>query len=210
MSDAVFDSDAELSRCRALHDAGRYAEALAIARECVRETHADFARHWKSLTAVGNIACADEQFEVALQAHQQALDMAQERDDCARIAMSWNNLGVIFVAASAWDLAIECFSRITENRRLVKAWSPYLAHGNLALCHLHLDYLRQGLESARQAIRLESADLIAKNPHSFVAFRLTLYSSHCAAIASGRQKFADVRQKPVSSPHRKKTCIRLC
>lgn len=192
LDQAVFDTNAELLRCRALHDAGRYTEALAIARKCVQATHADFALHWKSLTAMGIVAGADEQFEAALQAHQHALSMALGNDDCWRIAMSWNNIGVVFIAAGAWDLAIECLSRITEDRRLVQAWPPYLAHGNLALCHLHLDYVRQGLESVRQALRLETPELITKNPRSFVTFRLTFVQ---LALRSNRVWPAEIRKR---------------
>lgn len=170
---AEFDVDSALSRCRALHDAGRYAEAQSIANVCVQSTVADSERHWKSLTTLGNVLRADERFGPALDAHVYALQIALSRKDAVRTAMSWNNLGVIFVTASAWDLATECFSRVTEDSRLVRASPPYLAHGNLALCHLHLDSIRQGIESVRQALRLESENLIVRHPHAYVAFRLT-------------------------------------
>ena len=170
---ADFDLDTALSQCRALHDAGRYAEAQLIASVCVQSSVADPDRHWKSLTTLGNVLRADERFGSALDAHVNALHIALSQKDAIHTAMSWNNLGVIFLSASAWDLAIECFSRVTEDKCLVRASSPYLAHGNLALCHLHLDSIRQGTESVRQALRLESEELIVRHPHAFVAFRLT-------------------------------------
>ncbi|MBL8526006.1 MAG: hypothetical protein JNN20_20165 [Betaproteobacteria bacterium] len=146
---------------------------MSIAQLCVQSTRRDPDRYWKSLTALGNVLCANEQFGAALDAHADALELALSQADAARMAMSWNNLGTIFLTASAWDIAVECFSRITENPTLVKAWRPYQAHGNLALCHLHLDSIRQGVESMRQALRLETPELITHNPRTYVAFRLT-------------------------------------
>ncbi|MEQ1515151.1 MAG: hypothetical protein ABL931_01525 [Usitatibacteraceae bacterium] len=170
---ADVDLDTALSQCRALHDVGRYAEAQSLANECVRSSAGEPDLHWKSLTTLGNVLRADERFGPALDAHVNALQIALTRKHAVHTAMSWNNLGVIFVTASAWDLAIECFSRVTEDKCLARASSPYLAHGNLALCHLHLDSIRQGTESIRQALRLETEALIARHPHAYVAFRLT-------------------------------------
>lgn len=188
----VFEIDTALSQCRALHDSGRYAEALLIAQDCVERTGADPERQWKSLTALGNIQFADERFRPALDAHAAALNIAIARNDAVRTALSWNNIGVLFLTASEWFTAIECFSRVTEDRRLVRAWRPYLAHGNLALCHLHLDYVRQGMESVRQALRLENTELIARNPYSYVAFRLTFVQ---LALQGNRTAAAEIKRR---------------
>lgn len=90
---AEFDLDASLSQCRALHDAGRYAEARSIASVSVQSTVADPVLHWKSLTTLGNVLRADERFEPALDAHVYALQIALSLKDAVRTAMSWNNLG---------------------------------------------------------------------------------------------------------------------
>ena len=152
----------------------------------------DAERRWKSLTALGNVLRAQEKFGQALDMHMEALANAMARDSAWHIAMGWNNIGGIFFTASEWDLAIECFARITENRRLVKVWSPYYAHGSLALCYLHLNQIRQGVESVRQALRLESQEIVARNPYGYVAFRLTFVQ---LALQGNRIGIAEINMR---------------
>ncbi len=163
-----------------------------LAKECVLATGDDADRRWKSLTALGNVLRADERYAPALDAHVSALQIALARGHAAHTVMSWNNLGVIFLTASAWDLAIECFSRVTENPALVRAWQPYSQHTNLALCHLQLGSMREGLLAARQALRIETPEIIARNHYTYVALRLTFVQ---LALQGNRVHMDDIRAR---------------
>ncbi len=142
-----------------------------MAEECLAAAEDDDGR-WLALTGIGNIHKDTEHYPEAMDAHSAALDLALGKLPAKRAAQSWNNLGTLFINASAWDLALECLSRITEDQEYARAWPPYVAHTNLALCHLHLGQINAGLLSTAQAFRLETRDLIEENLTGPVALRL--------------------------------------
>ncbi len=162
-----------LLHCQALHAQGRHAEALALANATLAGGNDDFGR-WRCLMAIGNIQRSMEDFTASLAAHGEALNMARAAGNPVHVAMAWNNLGCTFLGASCFDLAVECFARITEDPELVAAWPPYYALQNMALCHLYLDVLPDGVACARRAIALETPDLVKLNPHAPVNVRYML------------------------------------
>ncbi len=159
--------------CQNLNAQGRHEEALELAEQCLIEAGDEADGRWRAFTAIGNISRSYENFPAAIDAHAEALHIADRCEDHAQVAISWNNLGVDFLMASAWDLAIECFSRVTLSPVLVRAWPPYSAHGNLALCHLYLDNIREGVLEIREALRNETPELVEANPHTPVTMRHT-------------------------------------
>ncbi len=159
--------------CQSLNAQGRHEEALELAEQCLVEAGDEIDGRWRALTAIGNIQRSYEDFSASIDAHADALRIADESQNHVQRAISWNNLGVDFLTASAWDLAIECFSRVTLSPVLVRAWPPYSAHGNLALCHLHLDNVREGVLEIREALRNETPELVDANPFTPVTMRHT-------------------------------------
>ncbi len=186
------DVKSSIRACQDLHAQGRFKEALELAQSVLAECGDDVDARWRGLSAVGNIHMATEMFDDAIEAHVEALSMARQVGDNVHTVMSWNNLGLTFHIASAFDLAIDCYSRIVESPELVRAWPPYHAHANMASSYLHIDEVRQGLVQIRQALRLETPELVEKNPHSPVAFRHTFVQ---LAFQSNRVEKAEVKRR---------------
>ena len=170
----------DIQQCQALCRAGKYNEARVLAESAL----ASGGDPWSGYNALGNIHLATESLEDAVEAHTSALAHAP---DARSTAISWNNLGVAFLNASAFDVAIECFGRIIESRALSAARPPYLTEMNIALCHLHVGNITEGLAHAREAFELESPAIVTANLSAPVILRnvfiqLALQSNHVTRV----------------------------
>lgn len=191
----ALDIDSTIKKCQALIAAGKPGEAREAAEAALPQAEGTIAR-WRCLAAIGNAAKGTEDYAGALDAHAESLHLAEAAGEYSYVARSWNNLGGVFLTASAFDLAVDCYAQVTENRVLARAWPPYHAHGNLALCHLHLDQVAFGIPEVRQALRLESPELIAHNPHSPVSTRYTFVQ---LALQGNRVGLADIRERALEA-----------
>ncbi|MEP7155212.1 MAG: hypothetical protein ABI905_05535 [Betaproteobacteria bacterium] len=172
-SGTAADFDIALLECNRLYDEGRYDEALQKAELCAGWGEIDFDRRWRGLSALGHVHHAVLHYKAALDAQKEALDLARVHANNLRLAISWNNMGRVFLTACQWDAAVECFSHVAEDDELSAAWSKYQPLGNLAHCYLHLDMLPAAEESVRFALALETPDVVEQEPYSYMMFRLT-------------------------------------
>ncbi|MBL8510851.1 MAG: tetratricopeptide repeat protein [Betaproteobacteria bacterium] len=180
-----------LSRCRTLHEHGRYAEALPLARACLMQakTLGDHRLQFRALTALGHVLRASGDFTAALDTLTEALTLADDADSRAK---AWNNIGLLFLSGSAWALAIECFYKITTQRVLARTTDAYQAHINIALCYLYLDDVKNGLPEARQALKREPPNLADDEPHNYVLLRYTFVQ---LALKGNRIRRAEIQRR---------------
>ncbi|MBL8512225.1 MAG: tetratricopeptide repeat protein [Betaproteobacteria bacterium] len=164
---------ATLARVRALHESGRYSEALPLAQEAVAAATAlgDRAVQFRALTAMGHVLRASGDFEGALNLHGAALKLAESYWHHDDMALGWNNIGVIFQVGSAWELAIECFARVTDQAPLNSTPAAYLARVNMALCYMHLGDEAAGLPEAETALGLEESPTCPKTIYTSLLLR---------------------------------------
>ncbi|MBL8512164.1 MAG: hypothetical protein JNM52_11035 [Betaproteobacteria bacterium] len=142
-----------LSRCRTLHANGNYQQAEVLALRCIAQSSevADAVLYFRSITALGHVQRAQEQFDDALSSYVAALNLAKEGLDSEWLALAWLNAGLLFLDVCAWDFALAAFCKITQDDVLSKTGWAHNAYGNLAVCHLYLNNLSQSLRAIDEA-----------------------------------------------------------
>jgi putative two-component system response regulator len=109
-----------------------------------------------ALTVVGNCAADTGNLPMAMEAYSDALSLAQKNEDVTREGKTWHNLGTALTYSGLYREAIECYNRAlvftTLTANLASAAAPL--HTNIALCHLQLDQISQGLVSIEKASKL--------------------------------------------------------
>jgi putative two-component system response regulator len=161
---ATFDVDKKrqlnliLDAARFFYVSGKPEFGLTLgisARELAVEI-ADSASTGAALSAIGICAADTGNLPTAMEAHSDALSLAQKNGDVSREGKTWHNLGAALGYSGLFREAIECYQRALTFTKRVKDLSPFAAalHTNIALCYLHLDEIAQGLAAVNKAVEL--------------------------------------------------------
>lgn len=150
-----------LVACQFFYITGQPFSAIDPAADAVRLARASADRTLlrRSLNVLGIVSADTGNIAKAIECYAEALDLSQAlRDEDAECA-TWNNLGVALFYAAQYQDALACNQRalrMTEhNVALVRHRASALS--NIALCCLHLEDFKQGLEAAERSIS-ESAE----------------------------------------------------
>ena len=132
-------------------------DIAAKARTFALET-ADAKATAAALTMLGICAADTGNLPMAMESYADALSLAQKSNDYAREGRVWLNLGAALIYSGLFREAIGCFSKVVELAKIDQHLEPIVvgAQGNIALCHLNLDEISQGLAAIRKAIELSS------------------------------------------------------
>ena len=132
-------------------------EIAAKARSFALEV-ADAKSTAAALTMLGICAADTGNLPMAMEAYADALSLAQKNDDFSREGRVWLNLGAALIYSGLFREAIACFSRVVELAKVEKSLESSVlgAQTNIALCHLNLDEISQGLAAIRKTIDLFS------------------------------------------------------
>ncbi len=111
-----------------------------------------------ALTMLGICAADTGNLPMAMESYADALSLAQKSNDFVREGRVWLNLGAALIYSGLFREAIGCFAKVVELARIEKSLGSIVdgAQTNIALCHLHLDEINQGLIAIRKAIELSS------------------------------------------------------
>jgi putative two-component system response regulator len=149
-----------LDACRFLYVSGRPDRGLEIAAKAraFSLAIADEASLSTSLTLLGVCAADTGNLPLAMEAYADALTLAQATKDPAREGKIWHNLGAALIYSGLYREAIACSTRALDFVKLSKELEPNAAslQTNIALCHLNLDEISQGLAAIRKAVELSS------------------------------------------------------
>ncbi|MEP7157312.1 MAG: HD domain-containing phosphohydrolase [Betaproteobacteria bacterium] len=115
-----------------------------------------------ALIAIGICSADSAGLPSAMEAYADALVLAQGLKDETREAKIWQNLGAALVYSGLHSEALNCFReslKFSDSNPALKGLSAG-TYTNIALCHLHLDEIRQGLAAIQRSIDLsgEPAD----------------------------------------------------
>ena len=109
-----------------------------------------------ALIALGICSADSGGLPDAMEAYADALSLAQGLSDPVGQGKVWINLGVALICSGLYREALACF----EKADLFASVEPGLAatrpaiFSNIALCHLNLDEIRQGLSAIARAVEL--------------------------------------------------------
>jgi putative two-component system response regulator len=149
-----------LDAARFFYVSGKPESGLALgisARELAVET-ADATSAGAALTLVGICAADTGNLPMAMEAYSDALSLAQKNGDTSREGKTWHNLGAALIYSGLYREAIECFNRALVFTKLVPDFAHTAGplHTNIAVCHLQLDEISQGLTAIKKAEALSS------------------------------------------------------
>ncbi len=206
--DAAAMAESLVALCQRLYGAGRPFDAIPIARTALALAVeiGNSALQRRSATVCGIVLADAGDYADAIEHHAKALDMATLLQDDAAIAGGWNNIGVAFLYAASYDLAVEGCSRAAKHAdsNPLAAFSRYAAFGNLAQCYLHLGDTSAGLAAAKRALREEQPDFLARDSyngvllrHNYVRLLLAVGKTHEAAeLVADTVRLAETSQSP--------------
>ncbi len=119
---------------------------------------ADVTSVGAALTVIGVCAADTGNLPMAMEAYSDALSLAQKNSDVSRETKTWHNLGAALMYSGLYREAIECFQRALVFTKLSNALPAIEAniYTNIALCHLYLDEIAQGLTAIRKAVELSA------------------------------------------------------
>ncbi len=172
---ATFDVDQKqqlklmLDAARFFYITGRPEFGLTLgvsARELADEI-ADAVFAATALTLVGVCAADTDNLPMAMEAYSGALACAQKNSDAFCEGKIWHNLGTALMYSGLYCEAIECFQKALVFTKLEPDFASATAplYTNIALCHLQLDQISQGLAAVEKAVRLSNTPT---NANSFL------------------------------------------
>ena len=147
-----------LEATRFFYVAGQAFRAIPIAQKA-RALGLEAARPQQTidaLIAIGICSADSGGFPTAMEAYADALVLAQSLNDVVRESKIWQNLGAALASTGLHREAIGCFEKsllISEKDSAQSALSAG-TYTNIALCHLNLDEIRQGLKAINRSIEL--------------------------------------------------------
>jgi putative two-component system response regulator len=114
---------------------------------------ADGTSEGAALTVVGICAADTGNLPMAMEAYSDALSLTQKNGDASREGKTWHNLGAALIYSGLYREAIECFNRALVFTKLVPDFAHTAGplHTNIAVCHLQLDEIPQGLTAIKKA-----------------------------------------------------------
>jgi len=135
---------------------GDVLQGIAVCQEAVRLARhvQDLSQFRKSQTALGILLADSGALTQAIEAHTEAIDVAQRIRDYDGHAIGVLNLGVALLYAGQLDDALACI-RLAEN--LVNAlqtrdiYLPRL-YANEAACYLRMGKINEGVEAAKRSV----------------------------------------------------------
>lgn len=108
----------------------------------------------KGLTFLGIVTADTGNVSQAIECYAEALELARKLHDVDAECLIWINLGVAFIHAAQYQDAISCYERalqiVDAYPELEKHRAP--AYTNIALCALHLEDFKRGLDAAEKSI----------------------------------------------------------
>ena len=109
-----------------------------------------------ALIAIGICSADSGGFPTAMEAYADALVLAQSLSDVVRESKIWQNLGAALAYSGLHREAIGCFEKSLLISEKDSAQSVLSAgtYTNIAVCHLNLDEIRQGLNAIERSIEL--------------------------------------------------------
>lgn len=128
-----------------------------------------------ALIALGICSADSAGVASAMEAYADALALAQGSGDKLREAKVWQNLGAALVYSGLQREALNCFReslRLSENNPELRALSSG-TFTNIALCHLHLEEISQGLVAISKAVEQ------AGEPHDAISALNRVLAENC-------------------------------
>ena len=109
-----------------------------------------------SLLVIGVCAADTGGLPTAMEAYADALRLAKATDDAFREGRVWQNLGVALMYGGLYSEAINCFECVVAKAEREPRLRALVggAYGNIALCRLNLDEIRDGLVAIEKAVAL--------------------------------------------------------
>jgi putative two-component system response regulator len=159
-----------------------------------------------ALIALGICSADSGGLPDAMEAYADALTLAQGLSDQVGEGKVWLNLGAALIYSGLYREALACFERAEKfaaNQQGLEHTRPTI-YGNIALCHLNLDEISQGLVAIERAISLSSDPKDANsalnrvlNENHYTRLLLEI-SNFDAAREHARQgrKYADLSKSP--------------
>ncbi|MBL8517544.1 MAG: HD domain-containing protein [Betaproteobacteria bacterium] len=145
-----------LVACQFFYITGQPFSAIDPASDAVRLARLAGSRSLlrKSVNTLGIVSADSGSIARAIECYAEALELSRAlRDDDAECA-TWNNLGVALLYAAQYQDAQACNERalqMTEENVALRRHRA-TALSNIALCSLHLEDFRRGLEAAEKSI----------------------------------------------------------
>ncbi|MDX2219670.1 MAG: HD domain-containing protein [Burkholderiales bacterium] len=145
-----------LVACQFFYITGQPFSAIDPASDAVRLARltADRGLLRRALNVLGILSADSGSIARAIECYAEALDLSRSlRDEDAECA-TWNNLGVALFYAAQYQDAMACNERalkMTEANSALKRHRP-TALSNIALCSLHLEDFKRGLDAAEKSI----------------------------------------------------------
>jgi len=109
-----------------------------------------------ALIALGICSADSGGLPDAMEAYADALSLAQGLGDQASEGKVWLNLGAALIYSGLYREALACFEKAEtfSSTQISFAAARPLIWANIALCHLNLDEIRQGLVAIERAVEL--------------------------------------------------------
>ena len=149
-----------LDAVRFLYVSGRAFHAIPIAQSAraLGLEVSDPAATLDALNAIGVCSADSGGLATAMEAYADAISLAQGLGDEGREGKTWLNLGAAMIYSGLYREALACFERALTKIGNNPALAGRAAgiYGNIALCHLNLDEIRQGLNVIETSIRLSA------------------------------------------------------
>ncbi len=145
-----------LAACQFFYITGQPFSAIDPASDAVRlaRVAGDRSLLRRALNTLGIVSADSGSIARAVECYAEALDLSRAlRDEDAECA-TWNNLGVALLYSAQYQDAQACNERalqMTEDNAALRRHRA-TALSNIALCSLHLEDFRRGLEAAEQSI----------------------------------------------------------
>jgi len=145
-----------LAACQFFYITGQAFSAIDPASDAVRLARQTTDRGLlrRALNVLGILSADSGSIARAIECYAEALDLSRALKDEDAECATWNNLGVALFYAAQYQDALACNERalrMTEENSALRRHRP-TALSNIALCSLHLEDFKRGLEAAEKSI----------------------------------------------------------